>query len=194
MKRIILWTALAVLSAAQCFAACASGDNKKKDTRPVCDEWLMPEAGAYRTLGRRLTDVLMNAKSVKVYALAYKDTITPDDVEVEPHVVRSRLLSTLTAEQAAVLRYTLIANEANYHNDTSLIVMSPYLPVIEFEFTKKKETAHLFVSPGNYSWKVIFDDKQVLNYNYANGVFLKRFCAYFLNKGKDKDNSKNKKK
>ena len=170
------------------FAACSNAtkqDPKNKQAKtelPVCNDWIHPDSVAYQALGRRLTDILINAKTIKVYSLNPKETLNSDDYEVDAHFVRDSLLATLTKEQATVLKYNLISNGANYHNDTTLIVMSPYCPVIEFEFTQKKEVAHIIVSLSNYSWAIKYDDKILFKHNYANGTFIKRFCDYFLNK------------
>lgn len=175
-----------------CFASCISASkknvsvSKEKTEQPVCNDWIHPDKVAYQALGRRLTDVLINAKTIKVYSLTPKEQINPDDIELDAHFVRDSLLGTLTKEQATVLAYNLISNGANYHKDTTLIVMSPYCPVIEFEFKKKKEVAHILVSFSNYTWTVKFDDKIQFNYNYASGTFIKRFCDYFLNENKNK--------
>lgn len=168
-----------------CYAACSPGskDNtaKTKTEKPVCNKWIHPDNVAYKALGRHLTNILINAKTIKVYSLVPKEQLNPDDYEVDAHFVRDSLLGTLTKEQAIVLDYNLISNGANYTKDTSLIVMSPYYPVIEFEFTKKKEVAHVIISFSDYTWTVKYDDKIQFKYNYASGTFIKRFCDYFLN-------------
>lgn len=173
-----------------CLSACSSspGNNtpRTKSEQPVCNDWIHPDQVAYRALGRSLTDVLINAKTIKVYSLVPKEQLNPDDYEVDAHFVRDSLLGTLTKEQATVLAYNLISNGANYHKDSTLIVMSPYYPVIEFEFTKKKSVAHVIVSLSNYTWAVKYDDKIQFKYNYASGAFVKRFCDYFLNENKNK--------
>lgn len=152
----------------------------KSPDQPVCNEWIHPDETAYNALGRRLTDVIVNAKSVKVYSLIPKEKTNPDDYVIEAPFVRDSLLGKLTKEQQTVLCYNLISNGANYHNDSTLIIMSPYVPVIEFEFTKKKEVAHVIISLSDYSWSVKYDDKIQFRYNYASGTFMKRFCDYFL--------------
>ena len=173
-----------------CFAACGSDTKsnatKTKAEQPVCNEWIHPDDVAYRALGRHLTDVLINAKTIKVYSLTPKEQLNPDDYAVEAHFVRDSFLGTLSKEQAIVLAYNLISNGANYQKDTSLIVMSPYYPIIEFEFTKKKEVAHIIVSLSNYTWAVKYDDKIQFKYNYASGTFIKGFCDYFLNQTQNK--------
>lgn len=184
MKKERIFLGLTILMLwSNCLAACTpqKGNTKANTEKAVCNDWIHPDPTAYQILGRRLTDVLINAKSVNVYSLIPKETVNSDDYEVEPHFVREAMLGSLTKEQATVLRYMLVSNGANYHNDSTLIVMSPYYPVIEFEFVKKKETAHVIISLSNYTWTVKFDDKIQFKYNYASGTFIKRFCDYFLN-------------
>lgn len=171
-----------------CLAACAPKE-KKTETKqnvekPVCEEWLHPDSVAYSNLGRRLADVLFNAKKVRVFALCPKEKVTADDVEIEPHFVRDTLLATLTKEQAVALKYSLISYGANYFKDTTNIPLVPYCPIIEFEFTKKKEAAHVFVSMSDFKWGVKYDSKTQFKYNYADGTFVHRFCKYFLSKKK----------
>lgn len=175
---------MAVSAWVNCFGTCTTvseEDEKVKDI-PVCAEWLHPDSIAYSKLGRRLSDVLMNAKSVKVYSLVPKENINSDDVEIDSHFVRDSLLGVLTKEQAVILKYALLSCGANYFNDSTLIPMTPYCPVIEFEFTKKKETAHVFISLSDFKWGVKYDGKLQFKYNYADGVYLHRLCNYFLQK------------
>lgn len=165
-----------------CFAACGPANNKgNKSNVAVCNDWIHPDKVAYKELGRKLTDILINAKTINVYSLVPKEKINSDDFEVDAHFVRDSLLCKLTKEQATVLAYNLISNGANYHKDSTLIVMSPYCPIIEFEYVKKKEKAHLIISLSDYSWAVKYDDKILFRYNYASGTFIKRFCEYFIN-------------
>lgn len=175
---------MAIATWVNCFGACTGTpkEGKKVDEKPVCAEWLQPDSIAYSKLGRRLSDVLMNAKSVKVYSLVPKENINSDDVEIEPHFVRDSLLGTLTKEQAVILKYALFSCGANYFNDSTFIPMTPYCPVIEFEFTKKKEKAHVFISLSDFKWGVKFDGKSQFKYNYSDGVYLHRLCNYFLQK------------
>ena len=171
-----------------CFAACKSGakkDNVAKIEKVVCNDWIHPDKVAYQELGHKLTDILINAKTINVYTLVPKEKINSDDYEVDANFVRESLLCKLTKEQATVLAYNLISNGSNYHKDSSLIVMSPYYPILEFEYVKKKETAHVIISPSNYSWSIKYDDKILFRYNYASGAFIKRFCEYFINKDKE---------
>lgn len=174
--------AMALVYANCCLAACsAKGDGARQSAeKPICAEWIHPDSVAFSNLGKRLADVLINANKVRVYALRPKEKVTADDVEIEPHFVRDTLLATLTKEQAVVLKYSLISCGANYHNDSLNIPLAPYYPIIEFEFTKKKDVAHVFVSMSDFKWGVNYDGKRQFKYNYGDGTFVHRFCNYFL--------------
>ena len=174
-----------------CFAACAptakkGAKAKQKTEIAVCNDWIHPDKIAYRELGQKLTDILINAKRINVYSLTPKEKLNSDDYEVDAHFVRDSLLCRLSKVQATVLAYNLISNGANYHKDSTLIIMSPYYPVLEFEYIKKKETAHVIISLSDYSWSIKYDGKVLFRYNYASGTFIRRFCEYFLNKEKGK--------
>jgi len=185
MKLKSIMIVMAALVYANCCLAACAPKGKKTETRqsvekPVCSEWIHPDSIAYSNLGKRLTDVLINANKVRVYSLRPKEKVTADDVEIEPHFVRDTQLATLTKEQAVVLKYSLISCGANYSKDTLLVPMSPYCPEIEFEFTKKKEVAHVFISLVDGKWGVRYDGKTQFKYNYRDGVLLHRFCRFFL--------------
>lgn len=187
-KRRLLFILLAGVLWMNCLAACRPTDKKDRKGKAeiaVCNDWIHPDKVAYQELGRKLTDILINAKTVNVYSLALKEKVNADDYVVDSHFVRDSLLCKLTKDQATVLAYNLISNGANYHNDSTLIVMSPYYPIIEFEYIKKKEKAHLIISLSDYSWAIKYDDKILFRYNYASGTFIKRFCEYFLNDKKN---------
>lgn len=177
---------IALVYANCCFAACSvkKGNTKASVEKPICAEWIHPDSIAFSNLGKRLTDMLMNAKQVRVFALRPKEKVTADDVEIEPHFVRDTLLTTLTKEQAVVLKYSLISCGANYFKDTTNIPLAPYCPIIEFEFSKKKEVAHVFVSLSDFKWGINYDGKTQFKYNYGDGTFVHRFCNYFLSKKK----------
>lgn len=179
----MLWS----FSLTACSSTPANSNKKSKQTseKPVCNDWIHPDEVAYKNLGRHLTDILINAKTIKVYSLCPKEKLTPDDYEVDAHFVRDSLLGTLTKEQAVVLAYNLISNGANYHKDSSLIVMSPYYPILEFEYAKKKDVAHVIISLSDFTWTLKYDDKEQFHYNYASGTFIQRFCNYFLKKRKN---------
>ena len=58
--------------------------------------------------------------------------------------------------------------------------MSPYMPILEFEFANKKEKAHVVISLSDMTWTVFYDDKKQFNFTYANEELLAQFCNYYV--------------
>lgn len=180
MKRILFITCImAFLS----LYACASG-GKKPSEKPICAEWLLPDSSAYSKLGKRLTTVLFSPQKVNCYYLVGKEKVDKDDVEIETNFVRDTLLAKLNSGEIAVLQYSLLKPSKSYEKNDSVIVMSPYMPILEFEFIKKKEKAHVVISLSDMTWTIIFDDKKQFNFPYANGDLIAQFCNYYISKYK----------
>ena len=159
-------------------STCANNPPAKKE-KPICDEWLLPDSAAYNKLGKRLATILFAPQKVKCYQLIGKEKVEESDIEIEQNFVRDTLLATLKSEEIAVLQYALLKPAKSYEKD-SIMVMSPYMPILEFEFTKKKEKAHVVVSLSDMTWTVFYDDKKQFNYNYANKELFAQFCNFYL--------------
>ncbi len=166
--------------------ACASNSAKKSKNKPICAAWLMPDSTVCKKLGNRLTSVLFSPQKVKCYHLTGKEHVEKNEVEIEDHYVRDTMICNLSADEISVLQFILLRPSKNYERD-SMIVMSPYLPTLEFEFSKKKETAHILVSLSDLSWSVIYDGKRQFNFNYKNHALLETFCKYYLSLYKPKE-------
>lgn len=177
MKERFLLTISIMMSLS--LSACASNGSKKVSGKPICAAWLAPDSAAYSKLGRRLASVLFSPQTVKCYHLSGKAEVAKSDVEIEKNFVRDTLLATLQAGEINVLQYALLKPAKSYARD-SVIVMSPYMPVLEFEFAKKKEKAHVVISLSDFSWTIIYDDKRQFNYTYANEAIIAQFCNYYL--------------
>ncbi len=162
------------------FYSCAGEFPKKKET-PLCAEWLQPDSSAYAHLGKRLATILFSPSKVRCYHLTGKETVGKDEIQIEPHFVRDTLISVLTPQEQTILQYALLSSEKNYERD-SMVIMSPYVPCLEFEFTKKKESAHIVISLSDFSWSIIYDDKKQFNYNYFETSLIEKFCQYYLSK------------
>lgn len=183
MKRVLFITCImAFLS----LYACASG-GKKPSEKPICAEWLLPDSSAYSKLGKRLSTVLFSPQKVNCYYLVGKEKISKDDVEIEAHFVRDSFISKLGKGEIAVLQYSLLKPSKSYEKNDSVIVMSPYMPILEFEFIKKNEIAHVVVSLSDMTWTIIFDDKKQFNFPYANGELISQFCNYYISKYKSEE-------
>lgn len=134
----------------------------------------------YKNLGKSLYELLSSPQRVSCYFLKAKENIKAEDIVIEKPFVRDTLLvGKISKEDIAILQYLLPMDRENYQND-SVIVKSPYLPVIEFLFTKKKAEAHVLVSLSDFTWTVVYDDKIQLHCNYADKKQIRRFCNKFL--------------
>jgi len=177
MRKLTLFTLLMFTIVG--IASCTAKGIKKKSDRNM----ITPDTTVYQTLGKSLSEVLLSPTKVNVYSLKLKDRVGKEDVEVEDHVVRDTLITTLTADEIAILQFILIADGDSYKND-SIIVRSPYVPVIEFEFVKKKVTAQVIISLSDRTWTIWYDDRKEFNYNYAYKEGVKRFCSKLLEQNK----------
>lgn len=140
---------------------------------------IVPDSLVCAQLGASVTETLFSPTSVTCYLLKGKSEVLESDVQIEPHFVRDTLIGTLEPELYSILQYMLIADPVNYNQD-SVMVKSPYMPRVEFEFAKKKTVVHVVVSLSDFSWSVIFDNKKQFNYNYADKAFMARYCTMFL--------------
>lgn len=180
MKRILL---IACIMASFSLCVCANG-GKKTNEKPICAEWLLPDSLAYSKLGKRLATILFSPQKVNCYYLVGKEKIDKNDVEIETNFVRDTLLGKLDVSEIAVLQYSLLKPSKSYKKSDGAIVMSPYMPILEFEFIKKKEKAHVIISMSDMTWSIIFDDKKQFNFPYANGELVAQFCNYYVYKYK----------
>lgn len=182
-----------LIGVALCFGltACAWGPKKAKTEKPICAEWLMPEHFVVEKLGNRLASVLFAPQSVRCYSLVGKEKVEEGDIEIEPNFVQEELLATLRPNEIVVLQYALLKPANSYEND-SIVVMSPYIPAIEFEFRRKNEKANVVISLSDMTWTVIFDGKAQFNYNYANKDLISQFCKFYINNKSQHPKSKRK--
>lgn len=177
MKKLFLFfMAVLVITIPSCNAKTPKGGQ--------FDPMFSPDSIVYKSLGKTLSEILFSPTKVKVYSLKGVENVGKNDVEIEDHFVRDTLITTMDAKQVALLQYLLLSNEENYKND-SMQIRTPYLPQLEFEFTKKKgQTAHVVVSVNDRTWTIVYDDKVQFNWNYANKKLVIRFCNYFIEKGR----------
>lgn len=171
-----LLTLMSLLCSLSCFAACGSTPKGK----PV-NYAIQADSIVRATLGTTMTDILFSPSKVTSYVVKGKSKVEEDDLELEPHYVRDSLIAKLTAEETRILQFVLLADSTNYKQD-SVKVRSPYVPVMEICFEKKKQQVHLLLSLSDFSWTIYYDGKVQGNWNYANKPLVKRF--YDMLKGK----------
>lgn len=133
-------------------------------------------------LDQQLSDILFSPDSVLCYHLSYKDTISKEDVQTLQGYVRDSLIARLDSVQTSMLQSLLPAEPRNYNVD-SVKVQSPYFPILEFEFNKRKHTSvGIVVSLSDHVWQVAKEGKVMLSYNYANKDSIECFCEQFIDK------------
>lgn len=162
-------------------ASCGMKEGKKQGNKTIAREiQINPDSSAYANLGKTMTDVLFSPKKVKCYHISYKEKVDKNmDFEIQSHFVRDTLITVLDEKLTGIIQYELLSNGLNYRKD-SVRVRSPYNPELEFVFEKKKTCVHVLISPSDYSWSVIYDDKLQFNWNYDDKKSIKRFCDLFL--------------
>lgn len=143
----------------------------------------LPDSLIATQLGTTLSDILLNPTTITLYSVKGKEETNKDDYVLEPHYVRDSLLGVLSADLAAIFEFILISDENNYVTD-SVVVRSPYMPQLEFEFSKKKQVAHVLLSTSDFSWTVVYDGKKQFNYNYKDNGTIERFCEMIMKKQK----------
>lgn len=164
---------LSIIAALSLIMLASSAYSSSKQKKLVLARSL-PDSLVLTQLGNTLTDILVNPTTVTMYAVRGKEQTDRNDFVLEPHYVRDSLYGVLSPEAITILEFTLITNESNYRTD-SIKVRSPYMPQFEFEFSKKKQTAHVLLSTSDFSWTVIYDGKKQFNYNYTDNGTIERF-------------------
>jgi hypothetical protein len=172
MRKTVLLLAM-LLPGVFCMASCG-GWGKKSPKKLI-----QPDSAVYSMLGKTMSEVLFNPTSVTCYTLKGKTEVGPSDYQVEPHWVRDSLVGELSPDLYGILQFALIANCENYKDD-SLRLKAPYVPVLEFEFCKKKTEVHIIISVQDRTWTIMYDDKRQVHFNYHDCDLIERFCALFL--------------
>lgn len=169
-----------LIIAACAIACCSSITPKFSQLAP--ETRILPDSVAISKLGNNVADVLFHPSKVYCWSLKGKSEVKESDFQVEPHFVRDSLLGVLKPEELSILQFLLLSEGTNYQID-SIIVSAPYIPSLEFEFTKKKsEPVHVVISTSDLSWSLIYNNKKQFNYNYGNKRQMNRFCKGFIGK------------
>lgn len=129
---------------------------------------MLPDSIVVNRLGQDLSETIFYPDFVKCYGVTYNDSIKDSNLQIFDGYTRSTESTDLDVGQIAVVQFLLPADSANYSND-SIIVQSPYIPVMEFAFSKKgKPSASILISPSDHSWQIVQNGKLVFSYNYHN--------------------------
>lgn len=167
--------------------ACAKSKERRPKTIDIGKELLQADSTIISVLGEEIYDILSSPNQVNVYSIQPKKELSEDDYEVEPHFIRKSHIGNVSKRFQDVISYILITDTTNYGQDTT-IAQTFYLPVVEIEYKKKKETVSVLISPNDNSWSIVKNSKRLLNNNYSNKEPINR-----LVKGLTNINSKKKK-
>ncbi len=142
---------------------------------------IQPDSTICATLGNTITEALFKPSKVTCYSLKGKNAVDLTDVEITPHYVRDSMVCKLKSDDIAILQFILLANPDNYCQD-SILVRSPYVPEMEFCFSKNKMDVHVVISFSDFSWCIIGDGKNHGNWNYTDRGMISRFRSLMLKK------------
>lgn len=141
---------------------------------PETAYWMLPDSVVINRLGQDLSETIFSPDCVKCYGVSYNDTLTNDSNRIFSGYIRSTDAKVLDNGRIALIQFLLPADSVNYSNDTNR-VQSPYIPVMEFAFSKKgKPSASILISPSDHTWQIIQDGKLVFSYNYHNSETANR--------------------
>lgn len=159
-----------------------------KSVKPTADsaEWMLSDSVVVNRLGREIFDIIFFPDSVNGYGVAYNDTLAGTNYQIFDRYIRITAPMRLDAVQTGVVQFLLPANADNYCDDT-LKVQSPYIPVMEFAFSKKGSSpASIIISPSNFSWQIVQNGKVISSYTYNDAESINRL--YELLKRKESHN------
>lgn len=169
-----------VLLSCVCFKACAQPVDLKPITKNIGEQLVQPDSVITSNLGEDVCNILFSPDNVNVYTLEPKSKVEDGDYEAEPHFIRKTFVGRLDKKFVNVIGFILLSNNKSYAVD-STIAQTFYLPVIEFEYKKKKKSASVIISPNDGTWTVVCDGKRKLNYNYKNPELINRLVAGIQN-------------
>ena len=157
------------------FLACADSRGRHNDEL-FSNRWDAPDSVARLLMGNKLSELISNPKKVVMYTVVYRDSMHRDNELVEPDFVLDSMVCKLSKEQVSTLNFMLVADSANYKVDTLAVPMIPHRPAYAFNYTNKKDTAIVWYSPGDFTWGIRYDGRDMFWYNVANPSILNRFC------------------
>lgn len=175
MIRTIVGTVTILLSCI-CLYACAQNIDSKPLVKDVGNQLVQPDSLIVSILGAEVSDLLFNPDKVNVFTIEPKGKVEEIDYEVEQHFIRKTFVGSLDKKFYSLISFLLLSNNNCYACD-STIAQTFYLPVIEFEYNKKKKTASVIISPNDGTWTVVSEGKRILNYNYRNPELVDRLVS-----------------
>ncbi len=175
-------TKLLALTAMIVCASLACADSPKRQSTRIATRWNAPDSAARAIMGNRLSELLLTPKKVEMYTVTYRDSAHINNAPIERDFVIDSLIHKLTKEQTAVLDYILLTDSRNFSVDTTAIPMIPHRPAYAFKFINKKDNAIVWYSPGDYTWGIRYEGRNLFWYNVSDPESINRFCRNFTKK------------
>lgn len=179
MTRTIVGVVCMLLSCV-CLSACAQPIDTKPIAKNIGEQLMAPDSLIIATLGDEVCDILFAPDKVEVFTLEPKSKVEDGEYETEPHFIRKTYVGNLDKKFVGAIQFILLSNDPCYTSD-STIAQTFYLPMIEFEYKKKKRCASVVISPNDGSWTVVSEGKRILNYNYKNPDLISRLIEGIQN-------------
>ena len=139
--------------------------------------WNAPDSTVTSIIGNRLSALLAKPKKVELYNVVYRDSAHINNTLAEADFVLDTLICKLNKEQISTLRFILTSDRKNYSIDTLAIPMIPHRPMYAFDFKGKDVNAIVWYSPGDFSWGIRYDGRDLFYYNVAYPEIINRFCS-----------------
>jgi hypothetical protein len=177
MKQLVFVLAASLMTS---FLACSAKDGNRDKNGIMKTDSIVQKA-----LGDSIADVLFNPKKVNCYRLKVVEKVEEGQVVAEKFdngevCVRDGFVCSLTDKEKTLLQYLLLADPKNYEQ-AKPVIRSPYIPMIEFEFIKKKEIVRVLISTTDFSWTIIYKGKVMSNWNYTDRSAINRVCSDLFN-------------
>ncbi len=190
MGRTLIGT-LCVLLAGVGLMACAQSAPKKLPIKNIGATFTTPDSTIVEAIGDTIIDVLTAPSKVNVYLIEPKSEPAATDHEVEPHFIRGQYIGTLDKKFIDVVNYVLVTDPQNYSND-STAVQTFYMPVVELEYVKKKQSVSVVISPNDGTWSVVSHKKCIFNHNFKNSTLVNRMVTDIQALAEETKNTKKK--
>lgn len=125
-------------------------------------------------IGDTVSNILFNPTKVTLYFTKNRKKKNEEEIEIADGFIRDTLVKKLKPEELSILQFILLSDTLNYHKN-SVQIKSPYMPLYEFVFTKKKKSVQVLISFSDNYWEIKRNNITVCKYNFVCREQLQRF-------------------